>query len=79
MIMKLYHRPDCPFCWKVRIFLLEEGIDVDETVVELDQRHPDVIALNPAGTVPVLCDGGLVISDSALIIEYLADKFPPHG
>lgn len=74
--MKLYHRPDCPFCWKVRIFLQEAGIDLQEFSVELGRKHPDVVALNPNGTVPVLIAGDLVLWESAVIIEYLVDKFP---
>ena len=74
--MKLYHRPDCPFCWKVRIYLIEAGIDVQEIVIKLGERHPDIMANNPNGTVPMLVDGDLILWESAVIIEYLADKFP---
>jgi len=76
MTMKLYHRPDCPFCWKVRLFLQEENIKLEEVCVDLGETHPDVVALNPNGTVPVLVDGDVVLGESAVIIEYLADKFP---
>lgn len=74
--MKLYHRPDCPFCWKVRIFLQEAGVELQEFSVEFGKKHPDVVALNPNATVPVLVDGDLVLWESAVIIEYLADLFP---
>lgn len=74
--MKLYYRADCPFCWKVRIFLKEIGLDVEEIAVEFGTKHPDVVAFNPNATVPVLVDGDLVLFESAVIIEYLADKFP---
>ncbi|PCJ42317.1 MAG: glutathione S-transferase [Alphaproteobacteria bacterium] len=77
--MKLYHRPDCPFCWKLRLFLREAGVEVSEISVKLGEKHPDVVALNPNGTVPVLIDGDLVLWESAVIIEYLADKFPETG
>lgn len=77
--LKLYHRPDCPFCWKVRIFLAEIGLQVTEVMVKLGEKHPDVVALNPNVTVPVLVDGDLVLGDSAVIIEYLADRFPEYG
>lgn len=74
--MKLYHRPDCPFCWKVRIFLIEAGIDVQEATIKLGERHPDIMANNPNGTVPMFVDGDLILWESAVIIEYLVDKFP---
>lgn len=77
--MKLYYRADCPFCWKVRIFLQESGIEVEEIQVEFGKKHPDVVALNPNATVPVLVNGDLVLFESAVVIEYLADKFPQSG
>ena len=78
-MMKLYHRPDCPFCWKVRIYLNEIDVDVDEVVVELGKTHPDVAALSPNATVPVLLSGDLILYESEVIIEYLADKFPQNS
>ncbi len=77
--MKLYHRPDCPFCWKVRLFLSEIGVEVEEIAVELGKKHPDVVALNPNASVPVLISDGLVLYESAIIIEYLVDKFPEYN
>ena len=74
--MRLYHRPDCPFCWKVRIFLHEAQTEIEEVFVEFGKKHPDVVSLNPNARVPVLIEGDLVIYESALIIEYLSDMFP---
>jgi len=72
----LYQRPDCPFCWKVRLVEFEIKANLKEIVVQLDKKHPDVVSLNPNATVPVLQEGGLVIYESTQIIEYLLDKFP---
>lgn len=77
--MKLYHRPDCPFCWKVRLVLRECGAEAHEIAVTLGQKHPDVVALNPEATVPVLVEGDMVLWDSAPIAEYLADRYPRAG
>lgn len=52
----------------------EMGLDFD--YVEQSPRSAEVRALNPPGKVPVLKDGGLVLTDSTAIITYLADK---HG
>ena len=38
-----------------------------------------VTAVSPAGRVPVLVDGDVVIWESLAILEYLADKFPAAG
>lgn len=72
----LYQRPDCPFCWKVRIVAFESGMNVEEIEVQLNKKHPDVVSLNPNATVPVLVDDELVIYESSQIIEYILDKFP---
>ena len=44
-----------------------------------EHKHPDFLRLNPAGRVPVLVDGDLIIPESAAIVLYLADKFPEKG
>jgi glutathione S-transferase len=41
-----------------------------------EHQDPAFLRLNPAGKVPVLVDGDSVISESAAIVLYLADKYP---
>jgi len=58
--------------------LAEIGIDYE--LVEIDretaQTDPEYLALNPAGVVPTLVDGDVVVTESAAILLYLADRFP---
>lgn len=59
--------------------LKELGIPFDFEAVNLiagDHQRPEFLRLNPAGKVPVLVDGDLVISESAAIVLYLAEKYP---
>ncbi len=60
---------------RARWILQELGVDFDAVSVDLKGREhcsPDFLELNPAGKVPVLIDGDLVLSESVAIVLYLA-------
>ena len=62
--------------------LKELDADFEFVLVNLfagEHRHPDFLRLNPAGKVPVLVDGDLVLTESAAIVMYLADKYRDKG
>lgn len=44
-----------------------------------EHKSPEFLKLNPAGKVPVLVDGDIVIPESAAIVLYLADKYRDKG
>jgi glutathione S-transferase len=59
-------------------------LDADFEFIPVDllageHKRPDFLRLNPAGKVPVLVDGDLIIPESAAIVLYLADKFREKG
>jgi glutathione S-transferase len=73
----LYHLWLSPFARKVRIALREKNLACDLKVEKVWERREDFLALNPAGTVPVLVDEtGAVICDSSVICEYLEEAYP---
>ncbi len=80
--MKLYSGPLSLFSRKVEIALGEKGIAFERVMVPFTQergyqpKHPDVLAANPKGQVPVLLDGDLALFDSTLIFEYLEEAHP---
>jgi glutathione S-transferase len=80
--MKLYSAPLSLFARKVEIALGEKGLPYERVMVPFTQaagyqpKHPDVLAANPKGQVPVLVDGDLTLFDSTLIFEYLEDAYP---
>ncbi|HEU0335283.1 MAG TPA: glutathione S-transferase family protein [Gaiellaceae bacterium] len=76
-MLVLYDAPRCPFCARVRIVLAEKAIPHETVVVDLDDRPAWIVAKNPpAGRVPVLEDAGWVLPESAVIDEYLEERFP---
>ncbi|GLH76615.1 thiol:disulfide oxidoreductase [Bradyrhizobium sp. SSBR45G] len=62
---------------KVPVALEELGLDYALHGVNVrkgEQKAPDFLALNPNAKVPVLVDGDLVLTESAAILVYLAEK-----
>lgn len=62
--------------------LNELGVDFDFVPVNLqagEGRAPGFLNLNPAGKLPVLVDGDVVLTESAAIVLYLAEKYPEKG
>jgi glutathione S-transferase len=62
--------------------LKELGVEFEFIPVNLqagEHKRPEFLAINPAGKVPVLVDGDLVLPESAAIVLYLAEKYPEKG
>jgi glutathione S-transferase len=73
----LFHLPLDPFSRKIRIVLGEKKIEADLTIEQFWDRRDGFLALNPAGTVPVLQEpGGTVVAPSQAIAEYLDETVP---
>jgi glutathione S-transferase len=73
--MKLYDAPACPYCARVRIALAEKGLEWETVEIDLSDRPAWVYDLNPIGRVPIL-DDGFVLPESAVIMEYLEERYP---
>jgi glutathione S-transferase len=73
----LHHLPLSPFSRKVRVVLREKNLEFELRVEKVWERRPDFLAVNPAGTVPVLVeDDGTTLADSNVICEYLDEVYP---
>ncbi len=74
--MKLYYFPGaCPLV--THIVLEWIGKPYETVVLTREQtKEPEYLALNPTGAVPTLVDGDLVLTQSAAILDYLADINP---
>jgi glutathione S-transferase len=77
--MKLYHYPPSTNSLKVRIVLLEKGLEFESVIIDLtkkEQKDPEYLKINPFGQVPTLDDEGFIVCDSTIINEYLEDEYP---
>lgn len=63
------------------VWMLEEAeVDYELRFVDLmsgEHKRPELLALNPMGKLPTLEDGELVVTESAAIGLYLADRYAP--
>lgn len=67
---------------RARWILQELGSDFEALPVNLQagaHHDPEYLELNPAGKVPVLIDGDLVLTESVAIVLYLAEKHADRG
>ncbi|HEX6768865.1 MAG TPA: glutathione S-transferase family protein [Candidatus Binatia bacterium] len=78
-MIKLYTFPPSTNSRKVRIALIEKGLEFERINVDLtkrEQKNPDYLKVHPFGQIPALDDEGFVVYDSTIINEYLEDEYP---
>lgn len=74
--MELYGTAPSPFTRKVAIVLRELGLDYDfKLLTEIASDKQENFANNPLLQLPTLVDGEAKIFDSALICQYLLEKY----
>lgn len=63
------------------VWMLEEvGVEYELRYVDVmagQHKTPELLALNPMGKLPILVDGDAVVTESAAIGLYLADRYAP--
>jgi glutathione S-transferase len=69
--------------WLRALWALRE-LDAEFEFVPVDllageHRRPEFLRLNPAGKIPVLVDGDVLLTESAAIVMYLAEKYRDKG
>jgi glutaredoxin 3 len=77
IIVKLYTTPACPYCFTLREFLKENGVDFEEIDVSQDEKvRDDMIKKSGQMGAPVVEIGGEVIVgfDKAKITKLLGLK-----
>jgi glutathione S-transferase len=75
----LYTAHHCPFAHRVQIILRELSLEFKTCLVDITiPRTPEYLAINPNGMVPALVYNDLVLTESSLICQFLADSHPSH-
>jgi glutathione S-transferase len=75
-VITLYDADRCPYCARVRIVLAEKGLEYETVEVDLDDRPAWIYEKNPLGRVPVIEEDAFVLPESAVIDEYLEERYP---
>ena len=75
-MITLYDAARCPYCARVRIVLAEKGLEYETVEIDLDDRPAWIYEKNPLGRVPVIEEDTFVLAESAVINEYLDERYP---
>ena len=79
MSVTLYHHP---FTRAANVVWMLEEVGVDYALRFVDitkgaHKAPEIVKLNPMGKLPILTEGDVVVTESAAIALYLADRHAP--
>jgi glutathione S-transferase len=75
----LYTSYACPWAHRSQIALRELNLDFETVIVDLKvPRTKEYLAINPRGLVPALVYDGEVLTESAIVSQFLVDAHPSH-
>ncbi len=75
-MITLYDAARCPYCARVRIVLAEKGVELEVVEIDLSDRPAWLYEKNATGRVPVLEEDGRPLPESAVIMEFLEERYP---
>jgi len=76
MSLTVFGAPLSPFVRKVRLCLLEKGMEYQLEMV-MPFTPPDwYLQLNPLGRIPAFKDANVTLADSSVICQYLDEAYP---
>ena len=80
MSVVLYSYRRCPYAMRARMALWCAEIALDVREISLRDKPPELLAISPKGTVPVLhCADGQVIDQSLDIMRWALQQYDPLG
>ncbi|KPY19198.1 Stringent starvation protein A [Pseudomonas coronafaciens pv. porri] len=71
-----YSDPADHYSHRVRIVLAEKGVSAEIIEVVAGRHPPQLIEVNPYGSVPTLVDRDLALYESTVVMEYLDERYP---
>ncbi|UGA40503.1 glutathione S-transferase family protein [Chromobacterium haemolyticum] len=74
-MIKLYGAALSPYYNKVKIALLEKGVNFQEILTAPSQQE-ELLAKSPMGKIPFVEVGGHAMAESSVILEWLEDAYP---
>jgi glutathione S-transferase len=77
VVLRLISFPTCPYAQRARIALEYKSVAYDLDFIDLWRPPPWFEAISPRGRVPVLVAEGVALFESAAIVEYVEERFPP--
>jgi glutathione S-transferase len=75
-MLTLYDAARCPYCARARIVLAEKGIEYEAIEIDLNDRPAWIYEKNVTGRVPVVEEDGWLLPESAVIMEFLEERYP---
>ena len=75
-MLTLYDAARCPYCARVRIVLAEKDVEYEPVEIDLGNRPAWIYTKNATGRVPVVEEDTWVLPESAVIMEYLEERYP---
>ena len=75
-MITLYDAARCPYCARVRIVLAEKDVEYEAVEIDLSDRPAWIYAKNTTGRVPVIEEDAWLLPESAVIMEYLDERYP---
>lgn len=75
-MITLYDAPRCPYCARVRILVAEKGVELEVVEIDLSDRPAWLYEKNSTGRVPVVEEDGWLLPESAVIMEFLDERYP---
>lgn len=75
-VLTLYTTADDIQCHRARLVLAAKGVSYERVLVDPGKPPEDLIDLNPYASTPTLIDRDLTLFDTAVVCEYLDERYP---